>query len=64
MDKTGDPPLVYYTTNCLIKASKVKKLNLRFDPEYGLSGGSDSVFFELLSRIQIQICCLQGGNYI
>ena len=32
MGKTGDPALSYYTTNCIVKANNVRKLNLRFDP--------------------------------
>jgi len=51
MGKTGDPPLFRYTTNCLIRSEKVKKFNLRFDPEYGLSGGEDGVFFDMLYNV-------------
>lgn len=50
VSKTGDPPLFRYTTNCLIRSEKIKNFNLRFDPEYGLSGGEDGVFFDLLSE--------------
>ncbi|NNL20405.1 MAG: glycosyltransferase [Ignavibacteriaceae bacterium] len=64
MGKTGDPALSYYTTNCMIKANKVKKLNLRFDPEYGLSGGSDRVFFDLLSEHKFQfVVCREAITY-
>lgn len=63
MGKTGDPPLGYYTTNCMIKASNVRKLNLRFDPEYGL-GGSDGVFFDLLSEYKFKfVVCREAITY-
>ncbi|NWG29378.1 MAG: glycosyltransferase [Ignavibacteriaceae bacterium] len=50
VSKTGEPPLFRYTTNCLIRSEKIKKFSLRFDPDYGLSGGEDGVFFDLLSK--------------
>lgn len=46
---TGDTPLSFPTTNCMIKSDKVNQFNVRFNPEYGLSGGEDQVFFRLLS---------------
>lgn len=62
--KTGDPPLFCYTTNCLIKADKVNKINLRFDPKYGLSGGEDSVFFDLLSEYNAKfVVCREAITY-
>jgi succinoglycan biosynthesis protein ExoM len=62
--KTGDPPLFCYTTNCLIKADKVNKINLRFDPKYGLTGGEDSVFFDLLSKYQSKyVVCREAISY-
>ncbi|MCC6254274.1 MAG: glycosyltransferase [Ignavibacteriaceae bacterium] len=64
LGKTGDPPLFYYTTNCLIKADKVNKINLRFDPNYGLTGGEDSVFFDLLSKYQSKyVVCREAISY-
>lgn len=64
LGKTGDSPLFYYTTNCIIKADKVKKNNLRFDPKYGLTGGEDSVFFDLLSKYQSKfIVCREAISY-
>ena len=64
MDKTGDPAFSYYTTNCMIKASNVRKFNLRFDPEYGLSGGSDRVFFDLLSEYKFKfVVCREAITY-
>jgi len=62
--KTGDPPLFCYTTNCLMKADKVNKINLRFDPKYGLTGGEDSVFFDLLSKYQAKyVVCREAVSY-
>lgn len=64
MGKTGDPPLFCYTTNCLINADKVNKINLRFDPKYGLTGGEDSVFFDLLSKYQSKfVVCREAISY-
>lgn len=64
LGKTGDPPLFCYTTNCLIKADKVNKHNLRFDPKYGLTGGEDSVFFDLLSKHgAIYVVCREAISY-
>lgn len=62
--KTGDLPLFHYTTNCLVKAEKVRKFNLRFDPEYGLTGGEDSVFFDLLSKYDANyVVCREAISY-
>jgi succinoglycan biosynthesis protein ExoM len=64
LGRTGDPPLFYYTTNCLVRVDKVNKFNLRFDPEYGLSGGEDSVFFHLLSRYETKfVVCREAITY-
>jgi len=64
MGKTGDSPSNYYTTNCIVKASNVKKFNLRFDPEYGLSGGSDGVFFNLLYEYKFKfVVCREAITY-
>lgn len=62
--KTGDCPLFYYTTNCLVKTDKIKKFDLRFDPKYGLTGGEDSVFFDLLSKYQAKyVVCREAISY-
>ncbi len=62
--KTGDRPLFHYTTNCLIKADKVKKFNLRFDPKFGLTGGEDSVFFDSLSQYEATyVVCREAISY-
>lgn len=62
--KTGDMPLFHYTTNCLIKADKVRKYNLKFDPKYGLTGGEDSVFFDLLLKYNaIYVVCREAISY-
>jgi len=64
MGKTGDPSLSRYTTNCIIKADKIKKFNLRFDPEYGISGGEDGVFFDLLSEYKFKfVDCREAITY-
>jgi succinoglycan biosynthesis protein ExoM len=64
MGKTGAPALNYYTTNCMFKASNVKKFNLRFDTEYGLSGGSDRVFFDLLYEYKFKfVVCREAITY-
>jgi len=64
MNKTGDPPIHYYTTNCLIRARDLKKLNLKFDPAYGLTGGSDRVFFDLLSSYKFKfVVCKEAITY-
>lgn len=36
------------TNNVLVRCAAVRQLNLRFDPERGLTGGSDSLFFRLM----------------
>ena len=62
--KTGDLPLFRYTTNCLIRSDKVKKFSLKFDPEYGLSGGEDRVFFDLLSEYKFKfVVCREAITY-
>ena len=37
------------TNNVLVRCSACRRLNLRFDPERGLTGGSDSLFFRLMA---------------
>lgn len=38
------------TRSCLFRRSIIRDLPLPFDPEFGLSGGEDTVFFEALKR--------------
>lgn len=64
MGQTGDPPLFRYTTNCLIKADTVKKNNIRFDPNYGLSGGEDGFFFDAMQKINSHfVVCREAISY-
>lgn len=37
------------TNNVLVRCSAYRRLNLTFDPERGLTGGSDSLFFRLMT---------------
>ena len=37
------------TNNVLVRCSAYRRLNLRFDPERGLTGGSDKLFFRLMT---------------
>ncbi|HQF42158.1 MAG TPA: glycosyltransferase family 2 protein [Ignavibacteriaceae bacterium] len=61
---TGDTPLSFPTTNCMIKSDKVNQFNLRFNPEYGLSGGEDQVFFRLLSTYDAKfVVCREAITY-
>lgn len=41
---TGTPVHVAATNNLLLELAEVRRLGLRFDTEFGLSGGSDTVF--------------------
>jgi succinoglycan biosynthesis protein ExoM len=62
--KTGDTPLSFPTTNCMIKSDKVNHFSIRFDPEYGLSGGEDQVFFKLLSTYEAKfVVCREAITY-
>lgn len=62
--KTGDIPQFCYTTNCLVRTEKVKKYELSFDPKYGLTGGEDSVFFELLLECGAKfVVCKEAITY-
>ncbi len=45
--KTGDRPPRVATGNCLLDMKQIG--DQRFDPEFGLSGGSDALFFEQLA---------------
>jgi succinoglycan biosynthesis protein ExoM len=48
--KTGSIAKASYTTNCLFKTTLLRKYNIEFKPEYGLSGGEDTFFFETLRK--------------
>lgn len=64
MGKTGDNPIFRYTTNCLIKSETIKKYNIEFDPEYGLSGGEDSFFFNALEKLGAKfVVCREAITY-
>ena len=45
--KTGDRPPRVATGNCILNMEKIG--TQRFDPEFGLTGGSDTLFFEQLA---------------
>jgi succinoglycan biosynthesis protein ExoM len=47
---TGDKPDMLYTTNCMIKSELIKPLKEPFNPECGLTGGEDGLFFGTLQR--------------
>lgn len=48
MADTGKPARYAYTNNCLLKATHLKKLKEPFDPQYGITGGGDSLLFRKL----------------
>jgi succinoglycan biosynthesis protein ExoM len=47
---TGTKPRFTRTSNCLIKTSIIKSIEGPFDPKYGLTGGSDTHLFSILSK--------------
>ena len=53
---TGTPVQVAATNNLLLDLRQVRRLGLEFDVEFGLSGGSDTLFTRQLHR--------QGGDLI
>lgn len=53
---TGVKATHKYTTNCIVKASLLKKLKGPFDPKYGLTGGEDVEMFDRLER--------QGARFV
>lgn len=64
MGKTGDEPYFRYTTNCLINAEFIRKYNIRFDPEYGLSGGEDGFFFDEMYKHNAKfVVCREAISY-
>jgi succinoglycan biosynthesis protein ExoM len=46
----GRPILTGYTSNVLVDMNFVRKLNLRFDPALGRTGGEDTIFFRAMHR--------------
>ena len=50
IQKTGTTPKYTRTGNCLIKAEVLKSIEGPFDLQYGLTGGSDSHLFTILSK--------------
>lgn len=51
--KTGDKPKRVATGNCMLDMEQIK--DHRFDPEYGLTGGSDALFFDQLAEKNLHI---------
>jgi len=47
---TGSSPLFTSTNNCMIKSSLIKNMEGPFEAEYGLTGGSDSKLFAILTN--------------
>lgn len=43
---SGSPAKVFYSGNVIIKKSVLEELGLRFDEQYGLTGGEDSHLFQ------------------
>ena len=61
---TGDKPYFFYSGNCIINAKFLRKLDIKFNPEYGLSGGEDSVFFQsLLHQGAKFVVCREAISY-
>jgi succinoglycan biosynthesis protein ExoM len=56
---TGQLAKHKYTTNCIIKASLLKKMEEPFDPAYGLTGGEDSDLFHRLEKGGARFVCSQ-----
>ena len=50
-EKTGEAPKFTRTTNCLVRAEKLKSIPGPFDPKYGLTGGSDTHLFTTLFNL-------------
>ena len=53
---TGVKAKIKYTTNCIIKASLLRKMEIPFDPRYGLTGGEDVDLFDRLEE--------QGASFV
>lgn len=51
--RTGDKVRRVATGNCMLDLQQIG--NRRFDPEFGLSGGSDSLFFDELAEHGLQV---------
>lgn len=50
MQSTGERAVDLWTNNCIVRAAILKRMELPFDPDYGLSGGEDAHLFERLER--------------
>ena len=46
----SDDNFVHSTRSCLFRRSIIRDMPMPFDPDFGLSGGEDTVFFEVLKR--------------
>ena len=49
-NKTGEIPKFTYTSNCLVKTNVIKSVEGPFDPDYGLTGGEDTLLFGILHK--------------
>ncbi len=58
---TGQSPEFTRTGNCLIKADLLKSVDGPFDPEYGLTGGSDTHLFTSLLKKEPDIFRVMRG---
>jgi hypothetical protein len=52
---TGTPLTVAATNNLLLDVAAVRRTGVRFDPGFGLSGGSDSLFTRQLTRAGVRM---------
>ncbi len=63
-EKTGEAPKFTRTTNCLVRAEKLKSIPGPFDPKYGLTGGSDTHLFTTLFNLGAKyFSCYEGVVY-
>lgn len=61
---TGTKTRATYTTNCVIKLELVKKSNIEFDIDFGLTGGEDIVFFGQLQKLGAKfVYCNEAVTY-
>ena len=61
---TGNKPGFTRTGNCLIKSEILRSIEGPFDPNYGLTGGSDTHLFELLLKNNAKfVSCCEGIVY-
>ncbi len=50
MSESGSHARFMFTTNALVKSEIIKKNNVLFDPDYGITGGEDANFFGKLKK--------------